>query len=79
MPKVKIPQFSERHNSERRAEIAKVPFKYKITSYWGEDQAYFRFKRNKLLEKDDKIEKDEKLPNINHSVVESYTNDADIL
>ena len=78
MPKLKIPKFKHKENSQRRSEIAKVPFKYRITNYWGEDQAYFKFKRKTLLEKEDYPEKFDKFPEINQAVLETITNDLNL-
>ncbi|CAI2362723.1 unnamed protein product [Moneuplotes crassus] len=78
MPKVKAPNFSHRSSSQIQAELAKVPFKCRITNYCGEDQAYFRFKNNTLLQKEDSPDIQKILPEISQNVMKIQTENLEL-
>lgn len=78
MPKVETPKFSHRSSSEVRAELAKVPFRYRITNYCGEDRAYFRFKNNTLLQKEDSPDLERSLPRIQREIEKSNSVDLEL-
>ncbi|CAI2361513.1 unnamed protein product [Moneuplotes crassus] len=78
MPKVEPPKFIHRSSSQIQAELAKVPFRSRITNYCGENQAYFRYKRNTLLQKEDSPDIQKKLPEINQKVLDVLAKNAEI-
>lgn len=71
MPEVKVPKFKHKDNLQRLSELEKIPFNYRITNYCAEENAYLKFKRKTLLEKEDYSKSQPKFPEINQSMLDA--------